>query len=106
MDIPGFWSLTPLGGLVGIIVFIAIVLIRGWFIPKSSHERELDMSNKRGDEWKDTANVVRAVNTELLKQNSDLIESSRITDHFFRAMTDGKGGGDNGGDTVPKPNTN
>jgi hypothetical protein len=92
MDIPGFWSLTPLGGLVGIIVFIAIVLIRGNFIPKSSHERELGMSNKRGDEWRETSIYIRTVNDELLKQNRDLIESNRITDNFFRAMTGSKSG--------------
>ena len=93
-DLPGLWSLTPLGALVGVIVFIAIVLIRGNFIPKSSHERELDMSNKRGDEWRETSVYIRAVNDELLRQNRDLIESNRITDNFFRVMTEGKSGGD------------
>lgn len=87
-DIPGIWSLTPIGALIGVIVLIAFVLIRGMFIPKSSHERELALSNKRGDEWKETAVSVRTVNTELLRQNGDLIESSRITDHFFRAISD------------------
>lgn len=94
MDIPNLWSLSPLAALVGVIVFIAMALIRGNFIPKSSHERELEMSNKRGDEWRETSLAVRAVNTELLKQNTDLIESNRITDHFFRAVTEGKSGGD------------
>ena len=86
-DIPGLWSLTPLGALIGVIVLLAFSLIRGYFIPRSSHERELDLSHKRGDEWKETAVAVRAVNTELLQQNSALIESSRITDHFFRAVS-------------------
>ena len=93
-DIPGLWSLTPLGALIGVIVMIAFVLLRGYFIPRSSQERELELSNKRGDEWKETAVSVRYVNTELLRQNSDLIESSRITDHFFRAI------GDNGPPTM------
>lgn len=98
-DIPGIWSLTPIGALIGIIVLIAFVLIRGMFIPRASHERELSLVSKRGDEWKETAISVRTVNTELLRQNSDLIESSRITDHFFRAI----GGNDALIDTVTKP---
>lgn len=86
MDIPNLWSLSPYAALVGLVVFIATSLIRGMFIPKSSHERELQMMKERGDEWRETATVVRNVNTALLKQNSDLIESNRITDHFFRSM--------------------
>lgn len=95
MDIPNLWSLSPLAALVGVIVLIATTLIRGNFIPKSSHERELEMSNKRGDEWRETSLAVREVNTELLKQNGDLIESNRIADYFFRTITEAKpGGGD------------
>ena len=89
-DIPGLWSLTPLGALVGVIVMIAVTLVRGYFIPRSSHERELGLAHKRGDEWKETAVSVRAVNAELLRQNSAIIESNRITDHFFRSVTGDK----------------
>ena len=89
-DFPGLWSLTPVGALIGVIVLIAIVLIRGAFIPKASHERELALSAKRGDEWKETALAVRAVNAELLNQNSALIESSKITDHFFKVLSHDK----------------
>jgi hypothetical protein len=98
-ELTGIWSLTPLGALVGVLVMISFVLLRGYFIPRSSHERELELSNKRGDEWKETAVSVRSVNSELLRQNGDLIESNRITDHFFRAI----GGNGSEVDTTTKP---
>lgn len=92
MDIPNLWTLSPIGALIGLIVLIGVALIRGWFIPKSSHERELGLMKERGDEWRETSIYIGTVNDELLKQNRDLIESNRITDNFFRAMTGSKSG--------------
>lgn len=90
--IPGLWSLSPLAGITGLLLFIAISLIRGWFIPRPSHERELAMANKRGDEWKETAKDLQDVNREIRRQNTELIEAVRTSSSFFEAMT--RKGGD------------
>jgi len=88
-SLPGLWSLTPLGGMIGTIVLFYILLARGNIITRGSHERELAMANKRGDEWKETALETRAVNTEIRKQNTQLVEANRIVESFLRAASPG-----------------
>lgn len=87
LSLPGLWSLSPIGALIGLLVFLAIALARGWVIPKSSHEREMGQANKRGDEWKETAKGLEAVNVEIRRQNTDLIEASRTASEFFAKVT-------------------
>lgn len=82
-SLPGIWSLSLPGALIGLVVLLAVSVIRGWFIPRSSHERELAQSDKRGDEWKETVMAERAVNQEIRKQNTMLIESGRTARKFF-----------------------
>lgn len=83
-ELPGLWSLSPIGGMLGMIVLFYWMLATGRIITRSSHERELTVSDKRGDEWKETALNYRAVSTALTEQNGKLIESNRISDHFYR----------------------
>lgn len=102
MDIalPGIWSLAPLPALIGVLVYIGLSIGRGWWVPKTSHERELAAANKRGDEWKETALSTRLLNQELAKQNSVLVESTKTPAEFFgTVMRDG------GGPSVAKANT-
>jgi len=78
-----------LGGMIGTIVLFYILLARGHIITRGSHERELGMANKRGDEWKETALETRTVNAEVRKQNGQLIEANRIVESFLRAASPG-----------------
>lgn len=82
--LPGLWSLSPIGALIGAIVLFYWMLSTGRIIPKSSHDRELAVANKRGDEWKDTALEARAVNQEIRTQNSSLIQSQGVFEQFLR----------------------
>lgn len=88
-DLPGLWSITPIGAVIVLLVTLYWLLATGRLISRSSHDRELGIVRLRGDEWKETAVQVRAVNSELLKQNSQLIEGNRIADHFFRSASPG-----------------
>ena len=47
------------------------------------------MAQKRGDEWKETAQQERAVNSEIRKQNGQLIEANEIVESFLRAASPG-----------------
>ena len=85
--LPGIWSLTPIGALVGLLVFLFIALARGWLIPRTSHEREMGQANKRGDEWRETALDQRAVNQEIRRQNTMLLEAGRTATDFFGKVT-------------------
>lgn len=81
--LPGLWSLTPIGALIGTLVYMGLSISRGWWVPKTSHEREIAAANKRGDEWKETALDTRTLNTELSKQNTDLTEANKTAAEFF-----------------------
>lgn len=89
-SLPGIWSLSPHAALLGLVVLFTISVMRGWFIPKSTHEREIEhadkrtaQADKRGDEWKETALTERAVNQEIRRQNTLLLEASRTATKFF-----------------------
>jgi hypothetical protein len=86
-ELPGLWSLTPWGAILGILVFLTMAISRGWLIPKSIHERFVDQERVRGDEWKETALDQRAVNAEIRKQNGQLIESQQVVQAFLRAAS-------------------
>jgi hypothetical protein len=87
--LPGLWSLTPIGGMLGLLALMYWLLATGRLITKGSHERELKMEAKRGDEWKETALETRAVNAEVRTQNTQLIEANRIVESFLRAASPG-----------------
>lgn len=82
-QLPGLWSLTPIGAVIGMLVLIFWLTGTGRYIPRSSHEREMAAANKRGDEWKETALDTRQLNNELVKQNSVLVESTKTPAEFF-----------------------
>lgn len=98
IELPGIWSLTPLGALLGIVVIVYWLIASGRLIPKSSHERELAVANRRGDEWKETALEQRVANAEIRKQNAQLIEANRVVESFLRAASPSTIG-----DTIPRP---
>ena len=86
-NLPGLWSLTFPGAFLGLAMFVLLSYIRGWSIPRATHERELEQERKRGDEWKETALEQRQVNSEIRKQNGDLIEGQRVVENFLRAAS-------------------
>lgn len=93
MDVlPGMWSLTPIGALIGIIVYIGASIGRGWWVPKSSHERELATANRRGDEWKETALDQRKLIAEQSTQISVLAEATKTPAEFFGTVMREGGG--------------
>lgn len=93
MDVlPGMWSLTPSAALIGLLVYIGLSIGRGWWVPKTSHEREMASANRRGDEWKETALSTRSLNAELAKQNSELTEANKTAAEFFGTVLRDGGG--------------
>jgi hypothetical protein len=92
LGIPDVWGLTPYGALVGMVVVLFLSLARGWLIPKSSHERELSVANKRGDEWKETAEVRGKLIMEQSAQITTLVEATRTSAAFFGTVDKGGGG--------------
>ena len=103
IDIPTtLWNLSPLGALVGVIVLFYWLLATGRLISKSSHEREIAQSNKRGDEWKETALHERDLNAVVRAQNTDLIESNKVWEDFLKSASPGNLADTGGGRHVPQ----
>lgn len=98
--LPGIWSLAPIPALIGILLYIGLSIGRGWWVPKTSHEREIAAANKRGDEWKETALSTRTLNMELARQNTDLTEANKTAAEFFGTVLR-----DGGGKRVAQTNT-
>lgn len=72
-------NLTGWGAFTMIIVLVVLGLLRGWLIPKSTHERELGQERRRGDEALETAR-------ELRTQNAELLRSFKIVRDFFKKV--------------------
>lgn len=77
--VPSVWNLSLLGGLVGLLVFISISVMRGWFIPSRTHERELAQERKRADEWKAVADERKKTINSLIVQNTAMLEATKTT---------------------------
>jgi hypothetical protein len=92
--LPGLWSLSPIGALIGVVVLVFWLLATGRIIPRASHERELAVANKRGDEWKETALEGRALITQLTGQVDKFADASRTPAEFFGTVM--RAGGDPG----------
>lgn len=94
--LPGIWSLTPIGGMIGLVILAYWMLVSGRIITKSSHEREMRMANKRGDEWKETALERGKLITEQSAQITALVEATKTSSAFFASMTEKSRLGDTG----------
>jgi uncharacterized membrane protein len=46
-------QLTLSGIALAAIAFIIIALLRGWLVPKNTHERELAQADKRADDYRE-----------------------------------------------------
>lgn len=95
-ELPGLWSLTPWGLVLGTLALVLVSVIRGWFIPKSTHERELaqaelriDAQRLRGDEYKAAAVDKDRVIAEKDKQITALMEVGFVVRDVLRATVPG-----------------
>lgn len=91
-QLPGLWSLTPFGALLGMLVLIFWLTGTGRYIPRSSHERELAQANKRGDEWKEVSMTKDVLLTEVTAQNTILIETTKTSAEFYSTIQREGGG--------------
>ena len=65
--LPGLWSLTPIGGMIGMLVLLYWLLVTGRLITKASHEREINIYREVHDNDKDSIQELRGQVTSLLE---------------------------------------
>lgn len=97
IELPGLWSLTPIGALLGLVVLMYWLITSGRLIPRSSHERELAAANKRGDEWKESTLDGRKLIAEQSAQLGKFAEASKTPAEFFGTVM--RAGGDQRAET-------
>lgn len=87
IELPGIWSLTPLGALIGVLVIQFWMMATGRLITKGSHERELAIKELQVNDWKDIAKEERLAAAIHIEQKGKLIEAGTAATAFFRAHT-------------------
>jgi len=107
-----------LGPLIGAVVFLSLAVIKGWLVPRASHERELAVqqesyaaaqkaereSNARVvvalesrladktteiDTWRKVATTEQASTVELLAQHRMSLETNRASVYAIEGFRDG-----------------
>lgn len=63
------------GGVVGVVLFVFVAFLRGWFVTK----READVYVERAEK-------AEAANAELVRQNTELMEMARLGQATFNAL--------------------
>lgn len=103
MTLPGIWSLTPLGALIGVLVLIFWLTGTGRYVPSRTVERELKsrdaahainlaQANLRADEWKGVADVRQKVIDVQQEQITKFADAGKTSAEFFgTVMRDGGG---------------
>jgi hypothetical protein len=61
----GLWSLSPLGALVGGLVWFYLSMSAGRLLSRKQHDEIVAAEKRRGDEWKETSLEYRSAIREL-----------------------------------------
>lgn len=79
------WSGVSLGGIVTLAI---LSIFRGWLIPVSRHDREIQLLESRisdllaeRDTWREVAREAEKVTQQVRDQNRELLELSRTSAH-------------------------
>lgn len=51
------WTLTPIGGFLGVVALFYWLIATGRLIPRKTHEAIVAAANERADIWKDLADT-------------------------------------------------
>jgi hypothetical protein len=86
-ELPGLWSLSPIGFALGVVALVYWLLVTGRLIPKSTHEALVGSERNRANEWRASSDKFEQVNTEIRKQNGSLIEANRVVESFLKASS-------------------
>lgn len=85
--LPGLWSLTPLGAMVGMLVLQFYWLASSRLYTRKQHDEIMTLERRRGDEWKETATVERAAREALSKQLDVSLEANKAWETVFRSAS-------------------
>lgn len=95
--LPGLWSLTPIGALIGLIVLIGFMLTTGKLYTKGTHAEIMQLHEERYKAEKAVSMKRGETIDSLLEQNTALIRSNVITADFLKEADSVRDGGSEDG---------
>lgn len=84
--LPGIWSLTPLGALLGVLVLQFWLVATGRLVPRKSHEEAVTQERTRAEEWKTVAGERKNTINSLVMQNTAMLEATKTTAAVVQAL--------------------
>lgn len=94
--LPGLWSLSPLGAMIGVLVLQFYWLSTSRLYTRKQHDEIMALQQVRGDEWKETSGKWEAVATEAMTQLAQIAPELKIVGDFFSKVPTNPSSGDNG----------
>ena len=85
IELPSLWSLSPIGGMLGMLAVLYWLIASGRLIAKSTHDQQLKAAIERGNEHKDAAELWQGVALKAMGQQDILVESTRATAAVLKA---------------------
>lgn len=85
--LPGLWSLTPIGALVGIVVLCFWLLATGRVMTRSQHDEIVALWKAAAERWESASSKSESTLAEAVK-------TLGITGDFFKRIGFRPGGGD------------
>lgn len=83
-DLPGLWSLTPFGAVLGLMVLQYWLLSTARLYTRKQHEESLELERLRGNEWKETSEKWEAMAAKQSSAIQVLSEEFKIVGDFFK----------------------
>lgn len=80
-ELPGLWSISPIAGLIGLLILLFWMLATGRLLTRSQHVEITAAQKNRGDEWKETALEYRSTIREL-ESRSVVLPSKQAADQI------------------------
>ena len=84
--LPGLWSLSPIGALLGVLVLFAWLILSGRLIPRKTHDEIVAQERTRADEWKTVAGERKQTIGSLIVQNTAMLEATKTTAAVVKAL--------------------
>jgi hypothetical protein len=85
--------LAVVTALMGWVGFSITAILRGWMIPRATHEREVGILERRlkevteeKDEWREASRASEAVTLETRAQHRMLLEQTQTTAYVLEQM--------------------
>lgn len=98
--LPGLWSLSPIGAVIGMVVLIFLGLTTGRLYTRGQHDQIVELYKQLASEAKETAGKWEAIATERGDQLDILVPQMAIVGEFFqkadRTSADAPTSGHNG----------